>query len=481
MGSKKVDLVVLQKLAEVSSRLNQGQCLEDTLQAVADGVVQALGFGGATLNYVLPDGDLEVLAVAGPPEAKELLLGQRTPRAAVDQQLASAKKLGSLYFVRGDDPGPAGIVRWVPEFAPPDEHDAWTPEDGLLIPLRGSGGDFVGLLSVDLPPGLRFPSALLRELLEVFATQAGVAIDQARLLWELRSEHSRLLASEAAFRFAFTCSACPMAMLSLAPERPGVVLRINDALCDALGYDQSELTGKSWTKVVEPDDRPPIEAKLAALVRGDRISQRNEQELVRKDGTKIWTRTTHTVIAAEEAGQEPFLVTQVEDITDERAKEASLRQLASLDPLTGLANRRRLLEELSAFLADPGSSTCGYLIYADIDLLKQVNDRHGHGTGDIVLKEAASRLTKAVRQQDLVARVGGDEFIVFAADLDALDGWALKERIRNAFSDPFPTVTGTVAVSLGATNVIPDTETTPESIIHEADMAMYADKHTKGH
>lgn len=477
MASKKVDLVVVQRLALVASKLNEGLSLDETLQAVADGVVDALGFGGATLNYVLPDGDLQAVAVAGPPDAKELLLGQTVPRSVIEAQLARSRRRGNLHFLRSSDWGE--VVKWVPDYEPLDEDDAWTPEDGLFMPLRASDGSLVGLLSVDLPPGMRIPDAVLGELLEVFAAHAGLAIDQARLLEKLRAEHSRLVASEAAFRFTFSASACPMTVLTLTPDRPGTFHLVNDAFCDAVGYNQSELLGRTWADLVEPADRPPIETKLAALVRGDRISQRNEQQLVRKDGTKIWTRITHTVVPARHPGAHPFLLTHVEDITDMRAKEATLIHLASIDPLTGLANRRRLTERLSAFLADSNEPRLGYLIYADMDILKEINDRYGHNVGDIVLKEAAARLTEVVRSQDLVARVGGDEFVVFATDLDQQAGNALVSRLRTAFSQPFPSVSGTVSFSFGGTSVMPDGDSTPESVIHQADMAMYAEKRKK--
>lgn len=215
MMSEQVDLAVLRRVASVSAQINDGRPLHDTLQAVAGGVVDALGFGAAAVNYVLASGDLQVMAVAGPPEACDALAGQIVEKAVMDDLLAKSDPWGPLRFVPHERVGDSVSVTWVPNVAVPEGADAWHPEDALLALLLSSDGTMVAVLSVDLPPGQRRPGPMLRELLDIFAVQAGVAIGNARLVDKLREEHGRLQASEAAFRFSFSASAGAMAMLSL--------------------------------------------------------------------------------------------------------------------------------------------------------------------------------------------------------------------------------------------------------------------------
>lgn len=97
--SEQVDLAVLRRVASVSAQINDGRRLHDTLQAVAGGVVDALGFGAAAVNYVLANGDLQVMAVAGPPEACDALAGQIVEKAVMDDLLARSDPWGPLRFV----------------------------------------------------------------------------------------------------------------------------------------------------------------------------------------------------------------------------------------------------------------------------------------------------------------------------------------------------------------------------------------------
>ena len=238
-----------------------------------------------------------------------------------------------------------GSSGWVPpaDLAPvSDDPDAWHPLDALFAPLTAPDGALVGMLSVDLPQGGRRPSGLQRELLEMFATQAGIAVDNARLA-------ERLRASEESFRLAFDGAAVAMTMTSLDPRDPGRFLRVNRAMCELVGYSAQELTAMTFADITHPDDLPVSLAALDAAVTGAALADREEKRYVRRDGSAVWVAITSSVIRLE-SGENLHAITQVEDITTRRAAEAELSRRANQDPLTGLLNRTGLHERLLADL-----------------------------------------------------------------------------------------------------------------------------------
>jgi diguanylate cyclase (GGDEF)-like protein len=148
---------------------------------------------------------------------------------------------------------------------------------------------------------------------------------------------------------------------------------------------------------------------------------------------------------------------------------------ALFDPLTGLGQRQLLTVRLEAALARSArnSTTHVGVIYGDLDRFKAVNDTHGHRRGDALLVEVATRLRDATREEDLVARVGGDEFVVIIDDVASLDALrAVTERITTAIEHPveLDRATVQVGISLGA---ILTRAGTVESILEAADTAMY--------
>jgi len=167
------------------------------------------------------------------------------------------------------------------------------------------------------------------------------------------------------------------------------------------------------------------------------------------------------------------------NVTEEQEREEHLTHFALHDPLTGVANRYLLIEALGRML-DGLARRGGYvsLIYLDLDNFKLINDEHGHGTGDEVLRAVARRLGRAVRGEDVVARLGGDEFVVAHVTADRLsDGDAVVERIRKVLSAPyrFGDLVLDVGTSLGWVSASSSGDT-PESLISQADRAMYGHK-----
>ena len=168
-----------------------------------------------------------------------------------------------------------------------------------------------------------------------------------------------------------------------------------------------------------------------------------------------------------------------QDVSERQQRESELRRESERDPLTGLINRRGLERLLPRRLAY-GSQKLA-LLYLDLDHFKEVNDSHGHHAGDVVLKEIADRFQHAMRQADLIARVGGDEFcIVVSADTPAEAARIVAKKLIEASNEPlsFGSISLTLGASIGI--ALPDGASLPEVLMRRADEAMYQAKRQGG-
>jgi hypothetical protein len=194
----------LQNLHTGMAAITSTRSLSEVLEAVAEGAVRWLEFGAACVNLAEEDGTFRVVAVAGSEAARKALLGRRYEREAFEAEFARAETWGRLLFVPHDRVGPnEEDPGWVPRLRIVDDPHSWHPLDALFAPMQGSSGELVGVLSVDLPRGGRRPDATQCDLLEIYATHAGLTIERVRLADELQQERDRLHASDEAFRLAF--------------------------------------------------------------------------------------------------------------------------------------------------------------------------------------------------------------------------------------------------------------------------------------
>ncbi|MBB5874021.1 diguanylate cyclase (GGDEF)-like protein [Allocatelliglobosispora scoriae] len=157
--------------------------------------------------------------------------------------------------------------------------------------------------------------------------------------------------------------------------------------------------------------------------------------------------------------------------------QAALRHLAQHDPLTGVLNRRGFSELLSAELRGQHGFV---LVFCDLDAFKRVNDEYGHTVGDRLLTDVAERLRSSLRQNDIVGRMGGDEFVMLVRDAGPADVAGVRRRITEALRPPFCHASGevTISASIGSivTSPVDLPELTAEDLIEQADAAMYAEK-----
>ncbi len=165
-------------------------------------------------------------------------------------------------------------------------------------------------------------------------------------------------------------------------------------------------------------------------------------------------------------------------LDDLKVHNESLREMAFVDPLTGLYNRRRMLERLEE--EHNRARRFGYpvaCLFIDIDHFKQVNDTHGHGSGDELLHEVSTLVKGCVRIYDVACRYGGEEIVVVLPQTDLEQGVVVAERIRGtieAMTGSFGKIKATVSVGV---SVYPLTATNAQSLLEQADAAMYQAKH----
>ena len=233
----------------------------------------------------------------------------------------------------------------------------------------------------------------------------------------------------------------------------------------------------TFEKAVHPDDRERVfELTRKGIETGE--STAIEYRVVRQDGEIRHVRSFLS-IKCDRNGMAVSVLGSNLDITDAKHTEAAITYQAQHDRLTGLANRLLLDERLSQALARGGRHGYGFALLAvDLDHFKPINDQYGHPAGDLVLQEAARRMCAQTRINDLVARVGGDEFIIL------LDGKISEEDIRtaankiiSALSEPmtFTDFQCQIGASIGGA-LYPKNGTDAEGLLTAADQALYRAK-----
>ncbi|MFI7543982.1 diguanylate cyclase domain-containing protein [Actinoplanes sp. NPDC049599] len=190
-------LQALRALHAVTKRVHASLDLTQTLDAVATGVVEAAGFGLAAVNLAEDNGDYSTVAVAGSDDLRRELLGTRGSAENWRELLNAAERWGPLYFVDHNTGVPESLYFWVPDIEATDDPALWHPLDSLFAPLMAPSGEWLGVLSVDLPDDGRRPDAHQQEILSFFAEHAAIAIQHARL-------HSQLERSQADAEYAAT-------------------------------------------------------------------------------------------------------------------------------------------------------------------------------------------------------------------------------------------------------------------------------------
>ena len=260
----------------------------------------------------------------------------------------------------------------------------------------------------------------------------------------------------------------------------GTVLLANRAarLLHGLGNDQL-LVGQPFPAATTLRDAQgqAVTAESHPLWRAMREGAPVDEDLVLREGERL----VHVAVSARplRVDDGDGAIAVLRDVTADRERQEHLTQYALHDPLTGVANRYLLNDALGRMLdglARRGGSVS--LVYLDLDNFKAINDEHGHEIGDEVLRAIARRLERAVRGEDVVARIGGDEFVVAHLSGERLsDGDTVVARIRKVLSAPyrFGNIALDVRASVGWVSAAGGGDA-PEALISRADRSMYRQK-----
>jgi diguanylate cyclase (GGDEF)-like protein/PAS domain S-box-containing protein len=281
---------------------------------------------------------------------------------------------------------------------------------------------------------------------------------------------------EALERFQVAFERAPIGMVIIGLD--GIFQRVNESLCEMTGYTPEQFRAMAPFVVVDPYDRRRIQGEFARLgVETDVLAF--EHRITHADGHPVWIQSRVTLIR-DEGGRPVHALAQVLDLTERRAYEERLKQLADHDSLTGLLNRRGFGATLDTHIARCRRyGATGALLALDLDGFKLVNDTLGHGAGDDLLVSCAQALRSRLRETDTVARLGGDEFAVLLSDQSIEEAEvvarALVETIRQCAAQIPRTYPGRVSGSIGVA-AFPDPVCSADEILTAADRAMYEAK-----
>jgi len=262
-------------------------------------------------------------------------------------------------------------------------------------------------------------------------------------------------------------------------DENGVILRINNAFTDITGYTAADVVGKN--------------PRIRSSGRHDAAFYAAMWERIKSTGAwkgELWNRHKNGEVYPESISITAVMgvddtvthyVATMHDISERKASEEQIHNLAFYDPLTQLPNRRLLQDRLQqALVTSSRSKNHGALMFMDLDKFKTLNDTMGHDIGDLLLQQVAQRLLSCVREADTVARLGGDEFVVLLEELSEQGAQAstqagnVGQKILDALNQPYHLGEHEhhSTPSIGAT-LFRGQQETAEELIKQADLAMY--------
>lgn len=268
----------------------------------------------------------------------------------------------------------------------------------------------------------------------------------------------------------------------------GIIDFVNPAACRLIGASPAELIGKAWLSFASEELRKRIgsnfeTSELRNQVLRNKLYRNTQTHFVTNEGEKLPVGfSLSAVYGGSETATGYVLV--FTDISDQLQAQELLRHSAEHDDLTGLANRRVYRRRLEQWTSEQRSSDSRFaLLYLDLDRFKPINDQFGHKVGDVLLKNLAWRMSKALRADDLLARVGGDEFVALVRHVaEPSVAQQIAEKLRDAIEQPI-VVDGLeleCGVSIGVA-LFPDHGLDADALVRNADAAMYKAKESRDH
>ncbi len=260
-------------------------------------------------------------------------------------------------------------------------------------------------------------------------------------------------------------------------------LRVGKRLLAILGYSEDFLDDtQTWLGIVHPEDRARYNQAVSAHLKGVTDHFYCEYRVRASDGAYRWLAARGMAVRNAK-GVATQMAGSVSDITERVEREQRIRDLAVIDQLTGLPNRRGLMERLpGALAAARRSGQMLAVLFIDLDRFKNVNDARGHLFGDALLVGITARLPAALRAYDVLLRHGGDEFVVLLTGLaDRLEVENVSRRLLSLIEEPISIegIEMRVSASIGI-GLYPDNGVDTDALLRCADIAMYEAKAAGG-
>lgn len=257
-------------------------------------------------------------------------------------------------------------------------------------------------------------------------------------------------------------------------DNKGNIEYVNAKFTRLTGYTPEEVIGKNPRLLKSGDTLPEEYNRLwEMIISGE--EWRGEFHNKKKNGESYWEYASISPIRNPKGTITHFIAIK-EDITERKQFESQLEFLACHDPLTNLFNRRRFQEELEGCLAYAERyNNNGALLFLDIDNFKYVNDTLGHSEGDKLLIALADLIRQRLRETDVLARIGGDEFALFLPNITMEDACSVAEQVRKSVQQNVAAVNNQFAgitVSIGIA-LFPEHGNTMKTLLTSADLAMY--------
>jgi diguanylate cyclase (GGDEF)-like protein/PAS domain S-box-containing protein len=275
-----------------------------------------------------------------------------------------------------------------------------------------------------------FISSLVHQVLHVAIYYMLLAGGFGILLLAKQTADRELRASEARFRSYFEL---PLIGITITSPNKGW-LDANAKMCDMLGYTKNELASLTWAELTHPDDLAVDLAQFNRVMAGEIDGYDLEKRFIHKDGHALFTRLAMQCVRHPDRTVN-YVVALLEDITERKRLEEQLQQYATIDELTSVINRRRFIDlatieiKRTVRINHPLS-----LAMLDIDHFKHINDTYGHAVGDQALITLTRTCQENLREIDVLARFGGDEFVVLLPETTLCEAQAGTERVRLALT-----------------------------------------------
>jgi len=261
-------------------------------------------------------------------------------------------------------------------------------------------------------------------------------------------------------------------------EVDGSLRYVSPSLGPVLGYRAAAADAESVMRIVHADDQPAMRRAFRLLVDGHAAQQKVEGRLLTAAGRYLWFEVGFSTVHGADGQALEGVVFACRDITARKEHDQLLGRMANQDPLTGVHNRRYLLDQLQQRLAPCEPVARGFaVVYLDLDRFKSINDSLGHDIGDELLCQVVERLRQGLRANDLLARIGGDEFVVVLDDVDQVQARQIAERLCATLRDGWQLSCGSLRTtsSMGVA-LYPRDGDSAHALLRRADEALYAAK-----